>query len=284
MKKIGEKQNLGNLVGNIQYKGEKNIMEATIKSIERKKILNRQYFKIVIESSGREYVVSNPLLSDPINFRKQVFGILTACNCYDIMRLGGREIPIPQKAIGYYIEGRGYKIFENDKGQWFSFHENTGKYSCEKADEHTKQLIKKAEEYNISNVTKAKGTIESIKSTSGVFQMLFQSEEGLSSFLTTGQVYWGFGNPINIGNNATESQKLEAAKMFTSFITSLMDFYGENDLLKLGGEIETYPKVEIALNHSNKIKSIINPSTGLGIGIGQSYEMFDTSNVHEKGE
>lgn len=255
-------------------------MKATIKGMERKKILNRYYFKITLESLGKEYVVSNPLLSDPINFRKLVFGMLTACDCYDIMRLG-REIPIPQKATGYYIEGRGYKIFENDKGQWFSFHKNTGKYSCEKADEHTKQLIKKAEEYNVSNVTKTNGTIESIRSASGVFQILFQSEDGLSSFFTTGQVYWGFGAPINLGNNASESEKVESAKVFTTFITSLMDFYGENDLLKLGGEVEKYPEVEITLNHSNKVKAITNPTTGLGVGIGQNYEILDISSIHK---
>lgn len=255
-------------------------MKATIKSIERKKMLNRQYFKITMESSGKEYTVAHPLLSDPINFRKQVFGMLTACDCYDIMRLG-RKTPVSQKIVGYYIEDRGYKILENDKGQWFSFNENTGRYSCQKADEHTKELIKKAEEYNISRVTKTKGIIESIKSTSGVFQMLILNENGPSSFFSTGQVYWGFGEPINIGNNATESQKLESATMFTSFITSLMDFYGEDDLLKLGGEIEKYPEVEITLNHSNKVNSICNSATGLGFRIGQNYEMLDTSNIHK---
>lgn len=234
-----------------------------------------------MESSGKEYIVSNPLLGDPINFRRQVFGMLTACNCYDIMKLG-RKIPIPQKATGYYLEDRGYKILENAKGQWFLFNERTGKYSCQKADEHTKELIKKAEEYNVSRITKSNGTIESIKSTSGVFQILFQGENGLSSFLSTGQVYWGFGEPINIGNNATESERLESAKMFTSFITSLMDFYGEDDLLKFGGTIERYPEVEITLNHSNKINSIYNPNTGLGIRIGQNYEMLDISKTPEQ--
>ncbi len=255
-------------------------MRATIKSIERKKILNRQYFKIVMQSQGKDYVVSNPLISDPINSRKQVFGLLTACNCYDIMKLG-REIPVPQKVTGYYIEDRGYKILENEKGQWFLFNKSAGRYACQKADEHTKELIRKAEEYNISKVTKTRGTIESIKSTSGAFQMLILNQKGPSSFFTTGQVYWGFGEPINIGNNATESQKLESAIMFTSFITSLLDFYGEDDLLKMGGKIETYPEVEISLNHSNKVNSITNPATGLGIKIGQSYEMLDTSSMHK---
>lgn len=95
-------------------------MKANVKSIELKKIINRYYLKITMESQNREYVVSNPLISDPINFRRQVFGILSACNCYDLMRLA-REIPIRKEVIGYYLEGAGYKILENEKGQWFSF-------------------------------------------------------------------------------------------------------------------------------------------------------------------
>ena len=70
--------------------------------------------------------------------------------------------------------------------------------------------------------------------------------------------------------------------MFTSFITSLIDFYGEDDLLKFGGTIERYPEVEITLNHSNKINSIYNPNTGLGIRIGQNYEMLDISKTPEQ--
>lgn len=52
-------------------------MKAIIKKIELKKMLNKYYLKVTMESQGKEYVLSNPLLGDPINFRKQVFGILS---------------------------------------------------------------------------------------------------------------------------------------------------------------------------------------------------------------
>lgn len=255
-------------------------MKAIVKSMELKKIVNRYYLKVTMESQNKEYVLANPLLSDPINFRKQVFGMLSACNCYDLMRLA-REVPVPQEAIGYYFEGKGYKIFENKEGQWMSFNAKTGTYSCQKADEDTKQLIKMAEERKISNVEVSKGTIERIRSESGVFTMLFEREEGGSSFFTTGQIYFGFGSPINIGNKATQSEKMESAKMFTSFIVSLMKFCNKEDLLKLGGEIERYPEVDITLDHSNKINSIRNATTGLGFSIGKNYEIIDSSKTQE---
>lgn len=253
-------------------------MKAIIKSIELKKMVNRYYLKVTMESQGREYFLSNPLLSDPINFRKQVFGILSACNCYDLMTLA-REEAVPQPATGYYFQGKGYKILENEIGQWILFNEERRRYSCEKADEYTKDLIKLAQEHNISNITIDNGTIESIASRSGAFSILFQNERGIGSFFTTGQIYYGFGHPINIGNSASKSEKLESAKTFTSFIVSLMKFLRTDDLLKLGGKIEEYPKVEITLNHSNKVTSIRNPATGLGLSIGQNYEILSSSKV-----
>jgi len=56
-------------------------MKAIVKKIELKKMLNKYYLKVTMESQEKEYVLSNPFLSDPINFRKQVFGILSACDC-----------------------------------------------------------------------------------------------------------------------------------------------------------------------------------------------------------
>lgn len=256
-------------------------MKAIIRKIELKKMLNKYYLKVTMESQGKEYVLSNPLLGDPINFRKQVFGILSACDCYDIMKLG-RENPTPQPATGYYFENGGYKIFENKIGQWFLFNNKVGRYSCEKADEDIKKLIQKAQEYNISTVTVNKGTIESITSRSGVFNILFQAESGIGSCFTTGQVYWGFGAPINIGNQASESEKMESAKNFTSFIVNIMKFCRADDLLKLGGEVEKYPEVEMALNHSNKVTSITNSTTGLGLGIEKNYEILDFSKARGK--
>lgn len=165
----------------------------------------------------------------------------------------------------------------------FHLTKKTGMYSCENADENTKKLIETAQKHNISKVTRNKGTIESIKSRSGVFSMLFLNENGPSSYFSTGQVYWGFGSPINMGNNASESEKLDSAKMFTSFIVSIMKFYQKSNLLELGGDIEKYPEVEIELNHSNKVNVIKNANTGVGFRIGKDYEIIDDKTEKSKG-
>lgn len=251
-------------------------MKAIIKKIELKKMMNKPYLKITMESKKKEYIVSNPFINDSINFRKQVFGMLSACNCYDLMKLSRKE-PISQEATGYYFKGKGYRILESKDRKWFSFNEKKGIYSCQKADESTKNLIRMAQEQNISKVETHDGSIESIMSRSGVFSILFQSKYSGASCMTTGQIYWGFGKPINIGNNATESEKIASAKMFTSFIVSLLEFYDKDDLLKIGGDVEVYPEVEITLDHRNRVKSIQNINTGLGFCIGKSYEIIDSS-------
>lgn len=56
-----------------------------------------------------------------------------------------------------------------------------------------------------------------------------------------------------------------------------MKFCREEDMLKLGGEVERYPKVEIMLDHSNEIKTITNAVTGVGLGIEKNYEIVDFS-------
>ena len=44
-------------------------------------------------------------------------------------------------------------------------------------------------------------------------------------------------------------------------------------MLKLGGEIEDYPKVEITLDKRHRIKSITNEETKLGLIVGENYEI-----------
>ncbi len=253
-------------------------MKAEIKKIELNKLMNREYFKIILESQKKELILSNPLMSDPINFRKQVFGILTACNCYDLMRLA-TENPIRPKAIGYYCKGAGYRILENMDGKWLLLDPKKGMYLYKNAENETKELIKAAEKEHIDTISMDEGTIESIMSASSIFSILFKGNGGTSSSMQTGQLYYGFGSPINIGNNASQNKKLKSAKMFKSFIVCLMKLFNEKDLLKLGGNIEKYPEVEITLDHTNKVSSIRNPITGLGFSIGKSYEIIDNNSI-----
>ena len=84
-----------------------------------------------------------------------------------------------------------------------------------------------AQQQKRSQIDVNNGRIEQIISRSGVFQICFSSEDAGTYFFTTGQIYYGMGNPINIGNNASQSEKLEAAKAFQSFIDSPIPFLTE---------------------------------------------------------
>ena len=255
-------------------------MQAIVKSIEVKKVLNRYYLKIVMESQNKQFVLDNPLINDPINFRRELFGILTACNCYDLMRLA-REVPVPKEATGYYTERAGYEILENKSGNWLAFNRKTERYTCEKADENLKKFIQMAQDYHVSAVDVNEGTIESIQSRSSVFSIMFQGKIGVS-FFTTKQIYWGFGHPINIGNSNDKKGTLKSANMFTSFIVSLMKFFEKDNLLEIGGDIKKYPEVEITLDHSNRVSVIKNAVTGKGFCIGRNYEMIDPMKGQEQ--
>lgn len=63
-------------------------MEAIIKRIELKKILSRYYFVLEIQDvNGCVYIVDKPFYNDLINFRSLVFGVMVACNQFDLLRL-----------------------------------------------------------------------------------------------------------------------------------------------------------------------------------------------------
>lgn len=83
------------------------------------------------------------------------------------------------------------------------------------------------------------GYISNVKSESGIFSLLFDSKYGSTYYTTShSQIYQGFGYLINIGNKDDIINSRKSAKVFTSFITSLMKFYKTNDLLHLGGNVE----------------------------------------------
>lgn len=131
------------------------------------------------------------------------------------------------------------------------------------------------------NGDKEEGVIERIISQSGTFQLLFTCKIG-STFFTTGQIYYGFGYPLTIGKDAKTSVVALSAKRFTSFIVSLMKLYGINDLLKFGGNTDNLPVVEIELNNDNKITSITNPTTGMGLNISTEYEIVNLFEPEEQ--
>lgn len=246
-------------------------MEAIINKIQLKKILNRYYLKIVlIDLDGNIRKVDTPLNS-VISFRKQIFGILSACGTFDLMKLA-TENPIPKKVIGYYT----YKlqILENDKNEWLIYDKDRVEYTCKKVNKKQKKMMDTLIKSNLSSISKEEGRIERIISQSGVFQLLFNSRGGITSF-TTGQIYYGFGYPLDIGNEENTDEVEKSAKLFTSFIISLVKFYGINDLLDFGKNKDNPPLVEITINKNNEITSIVNPNTGIGLSVDEKYDVIN---------
>jgi hypothetical protein len=108
--------------------------------------------------------------------------------------------------------------------------------------------------------------------------MLFTSKSASTFYMTSHtQIFWEFG----IGNLEDIVGTTQSAKVFTSFIVSLMNFYKTDDLLNIGGNIENYPVVEITINSNNEISSITNPSTGMGFSIDKGYEFVNEAQIEK---
>lgn len=247
-------------------------MEAIIKSIKLKRILNRYYFYIEIQDvEGNHYNIDKPLLSDPVSFRKQVFGIMAACNQFDLLKLGS-DTPIYKEVTGYYSNG--LQVLEDESGKCFIPDKKTTLYCCEDMNQSFKELFNIAVARKLPNVSIDKGRIESIRSASGVWNIFFNSD-GLGTFMQTlGQIYYGFGYPINIGSTENKESIKRASLSYQSFILSIMEFYGVDDLLKLAGKVDNYPVVEIAVD-KNRIVNITSLETGMGFSIGKNYEIIN---------
>lgn len=254
-------------------------MKAVIKKIKLKKLINKYYFRIELVDENRcPHVLDKPLLCEYINFRRQLFGIMSACGSYDLMQLATTN-PIEKRVKGYYING--LQILENKDKEWLRYDKEKRKYVCD-IDKKGRKIIDLLISQNLSNIEVMDGKIESIVSRSGVFSMLFTSKSASTFYMTSHtQIFWGFGSPINIGNPEDIVGATESAKVFASFIVSLMNFYKTDDLLNIGGNIENYPVVEITINNNNEISSITNPSTGMGFSIDKGYEFIDINKLEK---
>ena len=246
-------------------------MEAIIKSIKLKNVFNRYFFVIELQDiNGITYYVDKPFLSDSINFRKQVFGIMAACNQFDLLKLGSNT-PLYKDVVGYYSNG--LKILENDQDKWFTYDSRTSRYFCECSDNKIKELFKVVSERDVFDTFVKKGKIESIKSQSGVFQIFFKSDS-VSAFMNTGQIYYGFGYPINIGDSSNLNDIKRSSENFQSFIVNIMKFYGIDDLLMFSGKADINPLVDIVIS-KNKVVNITSLETGMGISIGKNYDIIN---------
>lgn len=226
-----------------------------------------------MDSKGKIHVIDDSSYGNPIEFRKMIFGLMSAIGNYDLMTLA-TDNPIEKNVKGYYIGG--LKIIENENNEWFSFNPDKNTYTCEKADDDKKEILKLLMETRKYDISIEDGTIEKVASESGVFSLRFKGKVWVTHFLCN-QIYYGFGYPLGINSDYNEEDKKRAAKNFVQFIVSLMRFYKINDLLDFGVNKEKDLVVEITLEN-NKIKTITNTETGLGLKLGKSIEII---NIHE---
>lgn len=252
-------------------------MEAIITKIKLKKLFKKYYFAIELcDQSGNVYCIDKPFLNDKIQFRKMVFGIMAACNQFDLLRLGS-DSPIYKEVKGYYSNG--LEIIENSEDRWLLYNKKTNTYFCGDSNHQIKELYANASKRNF-DISINNGRIESITSGSGVFQLFFNSD-GVGTFYNTGQIYYGFGYPIGIGDPENEENVKIATDAFQSFILSIMEFYGVTDLLELSGNVNKYPLVDINVSRK-KVTSITSLETGMGISIGEKYEIVNTVEMDYK--
>ena len=203
---------------------------------------------------------------------------MSACDCYDLMRLATDE-PVYKKVVGYYKNS--LIILESENDDWFAYNVNKTRYICTKLAKDKLELLKTFTN-NTSSVTKDLGYIEKIESKSAIFSMLFTGEFASTFYNCAQQIYYGFGYPIYLGDEDNMESTKRAAKIYTSFIVSLMKFYGVNDLLQLGGNIQKLPIVEINVNANREIDLMVNPNTGLGLSIGKDFEIVNYNDLVNK--
>lgn len=252
-------------------------MEAVISKIRLKRILKKHYFSIELKATdGNVYTIDKPFCNDEIQFRRVVFGIMAACNQFDLLRLGSDK-PVYKDVTGYYSNG--LQIIENNLNEWFLYDKKNSVYFCGESSQNVKELFSMAVNRRIPDVSIDNGRIESISSSSGVLQIFFKGN-GIGTFMNTGQVYYGFGYPIGIGDESNLESVRKASVVFQSFILNIMKFYGVTNLLELSGKVDRYPIVEITVD-KNKVTSITSLETGMGLSIGKEFEIiniFDKEN------
>jgi len=252
-------------------------MDAFISSMEFiKENENDCYWKVTLVDENNNYIgtFGDSKITDPVNFRKQTFGILSACNCFDLLKLSSSN---PQKLPVYYMERKfnGINSIVNKNGQSLKLGHH-GMYEINKAWNFFNKN-KEIKQYEI-------GEIESIESRSGVFVVSVCSGCSVNSFMT-GSVYWGFGYPLT-QENMNEDYIRDASKLYLSFIEGILKLYNTNDLMKLNGnEVSEYPMVIVKTDEKGNITSIGNKDTGFELMTdGISYIIINKNKEQEKEE
>lgn len=214
---------------------------AKINSIKLRKIDNENsYFEVeLVDEEGNSLgVFGSPYITDSVNFRREVFGLLQACGTNNFLKLGGQEnisIPITFKSD----ERDNVNEIHNGKNQ--TFHQaNDGKYITETTVFDERELFE--------------GEINSITSASGVIEMVIRSPY-FTTFYKTGDIYYGFGYPLISSSNDPEMSQ-NASNHYKEYIENLLEFIGTDDLLKMGGDIQKFPQVLIERDKTGNIIAI----------------------------
>lgn len=242
------------------------IVEAFISSIEFVRInKDKCYFKVKLVDDNGNLIgyFGDSKINDNINFRKQLFGILAACDCFDLLKLSSDK----PEFLSIYLE---YDSFDritsviNMDGNGLSCLDD-GRYGVSKHD-----LEKLG---GIEN----RGKILSISSRSGVFMIMVETRVFVTHYVT-GSVYSGFGYPLDWNISKLEPHYINLSAMkFRTFIESILKIYKTNDLLLLGGsDIVNYPKVLIEVDPKGKVVAIGNDKNDYYLKKnGNSYEIVN---------
>lgn len=223
-------------------------MDGYISSIKFKKIDSKHCYWLitVLDKNGNVIgTFGNPSISDRKNFRKQTFGIMSACDNFDLLTLATNdphELEITYKEKNMY---GGVKSIKNKRHETF-FNDNQ-KYV----------LKRNFNPFARNDKDDIKATIECISSESGVFTIRVNSGYIVTHFVT-GQIYYGFGENFPGGTMANQGDVSEMEDSYQSFIESILKLYHTNDLINLGRNITFYPQINIEQDENGKIIEIGN--------------------------
>lgn len=251
-------------------------MKVLLKNIKYKKVDKTHSYWILnfVDCHGNLVeTIDMPKLSSSVDFRYQTYGILAACNCYDLLRIFTNS---PNLLKVYIPKDDSNKVeyIKNSHNAIFSFKED--KYVLE----HNHNILKIAHKHP----NELSGQIESITSESGTFAISIATENFKRTFLT-GQVYYGFGTPLNEHINLNEKHELLAADMFKTFIEAILKLYQVDDLLGLAKtEYVEYPIVDLEYDEQGKPQYLGCEETGIYLQINEnSYAIEDRGGKKEEG-
>jgi len=189
----------------------------------------------IVDENGFEIgTFGTPDKSDSISFRKQTFGIMHACGCWDLLSISGKKISFPI-------------LVEEDPIRLNTICNADGEFISIDLD----GTVRYGENYDISNCEER--TLTSLESSSGI----------LSAETTTKYTRQHFQSPNSyIGFNELYAQQTskeleqKGANSFKNFVCQILHLGKISNLFKDNCDFHTYPTVSIILDKDNNIKAI----------------------------